>query len=420
MAAVYCRRLMPQPPVEPGRLAILPLASTLNPPEEVRACVDALTRRLRAHGFEPRLLDLAEHTPDALLIVTGGTEHLALPIIERGAAPVLLIAHPERNSLPAALEILSRARQAGRRGCICLLNDSEDGFDALARQVRYRGVHARLREMRLGRIGRPSDWLVASTPDAATVAGVWGPHVIDVPMEDLRAALRRVEPVEAGRVRDSFISAAARVVGPDLRDLDLAAQVAVALRELAAGCRLDACSVRCFDLVLEERTTGCLALSWLLDEGVIAGCEGDVPATLTMMWMSAMTGGAAFMANPQDVDAEGNAVWLAHCTVARRMTSSYTLRSHFESSLGVGIEGIIDQGDATLARIGGADLRELFVSDGAVLGCGDHPRRCRTQVRVRLEADVRSLLTRPVGNHHVLARGRWAGQLREYHETFVA
>ena len=119
---------MPQAPLEPGRLAILPLASTLNPPHDVRACVDALIRTLCEHGLEPRLLDQAEDTPDARLI-----------------------AHPDRNSLPAALEILSRAWQAGRRGCICLLNASEDGFDAPARQVRYRGVHARLRQMRLAR-----------------------------------------------------------------------------------------------------------------------------------------------------------------------------------------------------------------------------------------------------------------------------
>ena len=47
---------------------------------------------------------------------------------------------------------------------------------------------------------------------------------------------------------------------------------------------LDACVVRCFDLVTDLRTTGCLALSWLLDQGVVAGCEGDIPATLTMVW----------------------------------------------------------------------------------------------------------------------------------------
>ena len=73
-----------------------------------------------------------------------------------------------------------------------------------------------------------------------------------------------------------------------------------------------------------------------------------------------------------------------------------------------------------MARVGGADLRELFVSDAEILGNGDAPERCRTQVQVRLAADVRELLERPLGNHHVLAPGRWAEDLREYHELFVA
>lgn len=53
---------------------------------------------------------------------------------------------------------------------------------------------------------------------------------------------------------------------------------------------------------IDLQTTGCLALSALLDEGIVAGCEGDLPAALTMSWMQAVTGQASFMANPQDLD----------------------------------------------------------------------------------------------------------------------
>jgi L-fucose isomerase-like protein len=207
---------------------------------------------------------------------------------------------------------------------------------------------------------------------------------------------------------------------PSPADLERAARVTVALRAVAARHRLDACAVRCFDLVTDEGTTGCLALSWLLDHGIVAGCEGDLPATITMMWMEAMSGGPSFLANPQDVDIEANTIALAHCTIARRMVSAYALRSHFESSIGVGIAGVIDPGDATVARIGGADLRALWVSDARVVDGGGNPRRCRTQVRVWLSGDAGEILTQPLGNHLVLARGHWAAALREYHDLFVA
>jgi L-fucose isomerase-like protein len=215
-------------------------------------------------------------------------------------------------------------------------------------------------------------------------------------------------------------SRAEAICEPSPLDLETAARVTVALGAIVRAHRLDACTVRCFDLVTAERTTGCLALSWLLDAGVVAGCEGDVPATLTMLWMQLASGGPGFMANPQDLDPAAGTLWLAHCTIARRLTSHYALRSHFESSLGVGIAGEIPNGPATVARLGGVDLRALFVSDGEVFGCGDHPARCRTQVQVRLAAGVRDLLARPLGNHHVLAPGHWADDLREYHELFIA
>ena len=61
-----------------------------------------------------------------------------------------------------------------------------------------------------------------------------------------------------------------------------AAAVLVALRAVFARHDLHACTLRCFDLVTRLRTTGCYALSRLNDQGLIAGCEGDVPSTLTM------------------------------------------------------------------------------------------------------------------------------------------
>ena len=407
-------------PARAHPLGILPLASSLNPPEQVRAAVGAVSRALDERGLAHTMEPSGGSPPDALLIVTGGTEHHALAALERVAGPVLLIAHPEQNSLPAALEILGRARQLGRNGCICLLGGGGDGLERLARLAAYLDVRRRLTSARLGRIGGPSDWLVASTPGGATVGEVWGPSVVDVPIDEVRDAMARAGADEAGAIARDFLDGASAVGEPSPADVGRAARVAVALRDVVERHRLDACAVRCFDLVTDERTTGCLALSWLLDHGVVAGCEGDLPATLTMMWLQAMSGGPSFLANPQDVDLAANTLSLAHCTIARRMAPVYSLRSHFESSLGVGIAGAVEPGDATVARIGGAQLRSLWVSDARIVAGGDNERRCRTQVQVRLSSDAAEVLTHPLGNHVVLAPGHWAAALREYHGLFVA
>jgi L-fucose isomerase-like protein len=399
-------------------LAILPLASELNPPEAVSATLARVSDRL-ARREVPHRFVAADAPRDAVLLLTGGTEHRALKAAARIEGPVLLLAHPEQNSLPAALETLGRLRQLGRPGRVFPVGDHDDGGE-LARLPRHLATRRRLRAARVGRVGRPSDWLVASTPAPAAVAAAWGPEVVDVDMAAVREAMCAVEPAEAAAIRDELVAAAEAVREPSADDLAGAARVAAALRRVAREHRLDACTVRCFDLVEGERTTGCLALSLLLDEGVAAGCEGDLPAALTMLWLQLVTGLPSFMANPQDVDAGAGTLALAHCTVARRLVTGYTLRSHFESSLGVGIAGEIPPGPATLARIGGEDLRALLAVDGEVVAGGPpNPLRCRTQVTLRLGEAVRGLLASPLGNHHVLAPGHWARELREYHDLFV-
>ncbi len=398
-------------------LRIRPLAAALNPPDQVAAAVARAGERLARRGVAYRFVTAAADAADALLIVTGGSEHLALAATERLAGPVFLLAHAGLNSLPAALEVLACLRQRGRPGRIFPLEDEGPELALLARHLE---VRRRLHAARLGRIGAPSDWLVASAPPPELVRATWGPEVVDVPIEEVFAAMAGADPTDAERVRADAVAAAETVGEPSPADLEAAARVAVALAAVVRAHRLDACAVRCFDLVTRAGTTGCLALSRLQDEGIVAGCEGDVPAALTLLWLRLTTGGPGFMANPQAIDAAAGTVWLAHCTVPRRLVRRYALRSHFESSQGVAIAGEIPPGPATVARIGGADLRGLFVADGEVTASGDDPNRCRTQVRVRLDADLGELLTRPLGNHLVLAPGHLAAEFREYYRLFVA
>jgi L-fucose isomerase-like protein len=401
-------------------LRILPLASRFHSAEQVWNTTRKLGLRLETHAIPHEFVASALADPHLLFIVTGGTEHLALSALEGRNHPVLLLAHPDQNSLPASLESLCHVQQQGAKGRIILLNEAEAGWEELRRLARLLAVRDRLKTRRLGRIGAPSDWLVGSTPAPALATETWGPQVVDVPLQVLRSAMDEADAEETKRLQQDFQKGACAIREPSEHDLALAAKVAVALQQVVRDFRLDACTLRCFDLVMELQTTGCLALSALLDDGVVAGCEGDLPAALTMLWMQELSGQPAFMANPQDLDLAANTLWLAHCTIARRMLKQYALRSHFESSLGVGIQGELEPGDYTLARIGGRDLRELFVSDAELLRNGNSELRCRTQVQLRLAENAQQVLSRPLGNHHILLPGHWASALREYHDLFVA
>ena len=60
----------------------------------------------------------------------------------------------------------------------------------------------------------------------------------------------------------------------------------------------------------------------LRDEGIPAGCEADLDATLTMMLMQHLFDRPAFQHNPS-VDTEKNLYFGAHCTCATRMHGTH-------------------------------------------------------------------------------------------------
>lgn len=400
------------------RCSILPVASPLHDAPTVTAIVDRL--RPAFHAADVDLVTQVEQAapahPFAILVLTGGTEQRVLETWRQrqqlaAGEPLLLVAHPDQNSLPAALEALARVQQDGARGRIVTVDDLHSAIADLA-------VWHALHRARLGLVGTPSDWLVASTPDHAAVTRRWGPQIVEI---DLPATLRRYATTTEAPLAMPVRVGARHVHEPTQGDILAAARFEPALREVVNTANVDAVTVRCFDLVTEAHTSGCLALSALNDDGIIAGCEGDVASTIGLMWAKHLTGHLGWMANPAAIDTSTGVVELAHCTVPRSLVSGYELRSHFESGLGVGIAGDLPPGPVTLLRVGGRELELLWCADGEALATVPREGRCRTQLDVRIPPDAAAeLLERPLGNHIVVVAGHHAAQLRGWWQRMIA
>ena len=178
----------------------------------------------------------------------------------------------------------------------------------------------------------------------------------------------------------------------------------MALRNIVARHGLTALTVKCFDLLPSCRTTSCLALARLNDEGIICGCEGDIPSLWTMMTVYAHCGRAPFMANPSSSDRSRLSVDFAHCTVPTSMASSFTLPTHFESGIGVGVAGILPTGRYSIVKIGGRKLDRIFWAKGSVTANTCIAARCRTQVSFRFDnsEDFDRFFANRLGNHVIL------------------
>ena len=186
-----------------------------------------------------------------------------------------------------------------------------------------------------------------------------------------------------------------------------------ALKVLVERYHLDAFTLRCFDLLTAVGNTGCLALACFNSEGIPASCEGDVPALLSMMIASALTGVSGFQANPARIDTETGEMLFAHCTIPFNMVENWQFDTHFESGIGVGIHGIFPEGPVTVFKVSG-DLKRHFAAEGELVGNQYESNLCRTQVNLRLSPqDARYFLTDPIGNHHIIIPGHCKALLEE-------
>ncbi len=266
---------------------------------------------------------------------------------------------------------------------------------------------------RVGIIGKPSDWLIASVPTDNVLNKLYGFKFIDIPIQDLYKIYDEVLPKADGKLLESFTIYTKKI---DSKELQKSEAFYLALKQLVAKNSLNAFTIRCFDLLLEYQTTGCFALSKLNDEGIIAGCEGDIVSLIGMITAVRKTGLQVWMANPSQIDVENSQLILAHCTVPTCMTDNVELDTHFESNQGIGLIGKMIETDITLFRLGGINLDKKFVCSGKIIPHNHNPNLCRTQIRVQIDDrdKLKELLTNPMGNHLLVLFGKHTDILNDF------
>ena len=353
--------------------------------------------------------------PDAVMIATGGVENLFKRIwaaidVEMmcspfGAKTVTMIADGRNNSLAAALEILTYLGNNGMEGRI-VHGTNDEIVSAIVETWRTASLRGRI-----GLFGQPSDWLIASGVDRDFLLQRYGIETVDIDLQRLIDGIKNVSQTEAEKVARAMEKRSKAIKEPSSADLVEAAKAYLAIRRICQEERLDAMTIRCFDIVKVCGTTSCLALALLNDEGIVAGCEGDMQTLISMYLAKHLCGEVAFMANPSLLTDKTS--MLAHCTIPLTMCDETVVRSHFESGIGVAIQGLLPLTDYTLLKWGGPKLDRYFVKEAKAIESPYSNHFCRTQITLNVNLKP-YLLQHSIGNHHVIIRGRHAEEIREF------
>ena len=337
----------------------------------------------------------AASAPDFIMVATGGVENLFKTIWSTGALKTTtLIADGRNNSLAASLEILSFLGEQGQEGRIVhgtnenIIQDIVETRLIASLPCNNNGSGL-FEGTRIGLFGQPSDWLIASGVDYDYLREHFGITTVFIDLQ------RLVD--EIGKTAKSDMLAADKTYS--------------AIKKICQDERLDAMTIRCFDIVKACNTTSCLALAKLNDEGIVAGCEGDMRTLMTMLLAKKLCNEPAFMANPSRLTDKTS--MFAHCTVPLSMCYKTNMRTHFESGIGVAVQGDLPLGDYTIMKWGGRKLDKFFVTEAKAIKNEYSNHFCRTQITFDVNLKP-YLLKHPIGNHHVIIKGKHAEEIRSF------
>ena len=352
--------------------------------------------------------DYGSYTLDLIFVRTGGTEGIFKGLFpelqEKSDRPFYLLTSGKSNSLAASMEILSYLRQNNVSGEI-IHGRPEYITNRIILLEKVEGARKKLNGCRLGIIGKPSDWLISSYADYGIVKQRLGMELVDVPMNELLDTIAAIPEKMPSESSDREMIR---------KSLPGANRIYMALRDIIDKQQLQGFTLRCFDLLNTVKNTGCLALAKLNSEGFVAGCEGDVPAMLSMKIIQSVSGLSGFQANPSAIDSETGEILFAHCTIPLNMVERYEFDTHFESGIGVGIRGYMKEGAVTVFKVSG-DLSRSFIAEGTLVRNLSKPDLCRTQQVIQLsdKSQASYFLTNPIGNHHIIVPGCWKSLLEE-------
>jgi hypothetical protein len=155
-----------------------------------------------------------------------------------------------------------------------------------------------------------------------------------------------------------------------------------------------------------SKTTACMPLTLLNDEGLLAYCESDfavVPACLLLRYIS---GKPVFFANP--CIPNNGVTTMAHCMAPMKMdginVEPTRIMTHYESDYGAAPKVEMRVGQEVTVIAPNFQMTKWTGFRGKVLKNPDHPI-CRTQVKVAIDGDWRELREKMQGFHWAICYG---------------
>ena len=244
-------------------------------------------------------------------------------------------------------------------------------------------------------------WRMANTRICVCAGGKTADRKLDVigttlhyiPSRRFPDEFKKVEASDEVRaLADHYAKNAKKIVEPTKADILEAAKNYVVCRRLMAAEGCQGFSMDCIGPVVRGQIQPpCMAFSHLLDQGIVAACEADWNAAISMLLIHSLFERPGFMQDPAP-NTVNNTLMGAHCTSATKLDgfdkptrAPYILRS-YHTRTGVALQVLWRVGQkATVMKFSGP--KAILLGTGRVVANIPQPPAgcCRTAVELELD-----------------------------------
>jgi len=262
-------------------------------------------------------------------------------------------------------------------------------------------------------IGSAGGWGEGSKFGPETAREIWKLDIQEIPYPELEPLIKKALSDKkcvdtAQRQTDEYLAQKGVSLHTDKKFLVNAFVLTKVFRDLMDQAGAPALTINsCMSTIIPiARTTACMPLSLINDDGLLAFCESDFVVIPSGILLHYISGKPSFLQDP--THPHNRVVTCAHCTAPRRMNGHdlepVEIHTHFESDYGAAPKVNMRKGQVVTSLCPSFTSKKWLGFSGKII---DHPFYdiCRSQIDIEIEGDWRRLLEDMQGFHWMICYG---------------
>jgi hypothetical protein len=238
-------------------------------------------------------------------------------------------------------------------------------------------------------------------PEALPETTMMGIPVVYIPFSELNDAWAKADKDEARAVAELWLKTASRVEGVS-RD-ELINSAAMYLGEKAVLKKHDAMgiTINCLGGFYGDHIHAypCLGFHELNNQGLVGGCECDVPSAAVMTAGSIMTQGRPGYISDPVINTAKRQIIYAHCVASNRVfgpkgeANPFEILTHSEDRQGASVRSVFPVGYLTTTIEISDPRKEIILHQAKAVANDPDDRACRTKLAAEPLGDIEKLFT---------------------------